>query len=315
MRFLISSNIKSNRALYTTVVLFLLSSVLFWFLSWLFYHYKFGLTYDAMFTYFFTDKEFPEKLPLSQLLEDIHIQLFIHLTYLLVVVSLFLHKHTRERFRIALVLIAFLSALGDTLLSLGVYFLSAFLIYVKILSFLLFQLSVGVMLFLSLKLFLSNEKEETPGRGLLYSIVFVFVSATVLFTLLNFFLFISKMGFSPLSVAQYYAGNPQEFVRPKSLEGMLTVMVPHTIAMVIYLFTLIHFAFFTNIKRKTLLSSITLLLALLDNFSGLMIRFGDSGFAYVKLLSFSGLSFLMLYLSVAVGVSILRHRAKSVIVL
>ena len=315
MRFFISSNIKSNTPLHVTVVFFLLSALLFWFLSWLFYHYKFGLTYDAMFVYFFTDKEFPEKLPLSQLLEDIHIQLFIQITYLLVVVSIFLHKHTAERLRTALVIVAFLSALGDILLSLGVYFLSPLLIYPKILFFVLFQLSVGIMLLLSLKLFLSREKEKAPDRGLLYSVVFIFAFATVILTLLNFFLFVSKMGFSPISVAQYYEGNPQAFVRPKSLEGMLLVMVPHTIAMTLYLFTLIHFAFFTNLSKKTLLSFLVLSFALLDNFSGLMIRYVDGSLAYLKLLSFSGLSLMMLYLSLAVIVSILKHRAKSVVVL
>ncbi|NPA41896.1 MAG: hypothetical protein GXO18_06445 [Aquificae bacterium] len=315
MRFFISSNIKNNKPLYITVVFFLLSALLFWFISWLFYHYKFGLTYQKAFAYFFTDPEFPEKLPLGQLLEDIHIQLFLQITYILVLASIFLHKCIREKVKIFLIAISFTTLFADITLSFAVYYLSPLFIYPKILSFILFQLSTGAMIALSLKLYLSKEKEEPPERTILYALVFIFVSSSVLFAVLNFFLFLVKLGMTPDGVAQYYLGNPQKFIRPKTLEGMLSVISPHIIAMSIYLFTLVHFAFFTNIKRKTILSLLTLSFALLDNFGGLLIRYVDQSFAYIKLLSFLGLTTLMIYLSVAVAISIIRHRAKGIVLL
>ncbi len=315
MRFFISSNIKNNRPLYITVVFFLLSLLLFWSISWLFYHYKFGLTYENMFIYFFTDLQFPEKLPLGQLLEDIHIQFFLQITYLLVVVSLFLHKCTRYSLKVFLVSLSFSSAFVDILLSFAVYFLSPLFIYSKIFSFILFQVSVGAMIFMSLKLYLSKEKEEPPERTILYALVFIFAVSTILFSFLNFFLFLAKLGLSPSSIADYYAGNPEKFIRPKSLEGLLLVTVPHTLAMAVYLFTLIHFAFFTNVKRKVTLSITTLSFAIVDNFAGLFVRYFGELFAYIKLISFAGLSLSMIFLSLTVSASIVRHRAKGTVIL
>ncbi|EDP74777.1 hypothetical protein [Hydrogenivirga sp. 128-5-R1-1] len=315
MRFFISSNIKNNAPLYITVVFFLLSSLLYWVLSWLLYHFKFGLTYEKMYTYFFTDVKFPERLPLGQLYEDIHIQLFLHVTFILVLSSIFIHKCIRDRVKYTLILISFLSGVLELLSGLLVYYLSPAFIYVKLMLFYAFQISTGAMLLLALKLYLSKEKEEPPERSVLYSLVFIFSLSTLLFTFVNFFLFVNKIGITPGSVAEYYLGSPEKFLRPKTLSGLLSVVTPHLITMGIYLFTLVHFVFFTSAKRKIMLSSLTMTLALLDNFGGVFIRFLDPSFAYLKLLSFLGLSFMMVYLPTLIMVSILKHRAKTIILL
>jgi len=294
-------------------VVFLLSSLGYWVINWFFYAYKFGITYDAMFRYFFTDPEFPEKIPLAQLLEDMHVQFFLYVTFLLVLSSLFLHKCVRDALKYVLVSLSFLSAAGDILAGPLVYFLGPAFIYLKIAMFLLFQASSGVMLFLTLKLYLTKEKEEPPERSILYSLVLVFAVFTILFALLNLVLFVSKIGFSPESVAGYYAGDPQRFIRPKSLEGLLDVATPHTISMSVYLFALVHFAFFTNLKRKVLISVITLISGLADNFSPFLIRFVSPEFSYLKILSFTALTISMVLISAAVIVSILRHRAKTIL--
>ncbi len=187
MRFFISSNIKGNRPLYVTVLLFLFSSLLYWTSSWFFYGAKFGLTYDSMFTYFFTDPSYPERLPLSQLLEDMHVQMFLYVTFILVLSSIFMHKCMRDRVKFLLISLSFLSGVGDILSGLGVYFLGPFFIYLKLLFFFVFQISSGAMLALTLKLYITGEKEEPPERSILYSLVFIFALLTVLFTALNFF--------------------------------------------------------------------------------------------------------------------------------
>lgn len=315
MRFLISSNIKANKPLFVTVVLFLLISLVFWIASWLYYHAKFGLTYSRMQIYFFTDPRFPEKLPLSQLLEDIHINLFINLIFLLVVASIFLHKCVRDSFKYTLISLSFLFGLLDPVSGFAVYFLGETFIYLKIFSFVVYQISIGMMLLLSLKLYLTKEKEEPPERSILYAVVFVFSVSSVLFALINFFLFFEKLGFSPLSVAGFYAGDPQRFIRPKSFEGILEVAFPHLVAMGIYLFALVHFAFFTNVKRKTLLSIVALASAFADIVSGFLIRFVHPSFSYLKLISFLSLNLSIIYLSLVIAISILKHRAKAIVVL
>ncbi len=315
MRFFISSNIKGNRPLYVTVLLFLFSSLLYWTSSWFFYGAKFGLTYDSMFTYFFTDPSYPERLPLSQLLEDMHVQMFLYVTFILVLSSIFMHKCMRDRVKFLLISLSFLSGVGDILSGLGVYFLGPFFIYLKLLFFFVFQISSGVMLALTLKLYITGEKEKPPERSILYSLVFIFALLTVLFTALNFFLFTYKVGLTPEAVADYYRGNPAHFTRPKSVEGLMEVFTPHTVAMGVYLFGLVHFSFFTNIRRKVLLSALTLSFAMLDNVSPFFVRFVSPHFSYVKLLSVAGLTLCMLYISFVVMVSILRHRAKSILLL
>ncbi len=315
MRFFISSNIKSNAPLYVTVVLFLISCQIYWIINWFFYAAKFGITYEGMFSYFFTDPQFPEKIPIAQLLEDMHIQFFIYITFLLVLSSLFLHKCVRETLKYTLVGLSFLSATGDVLSGFAVYFLGPAFIYLKVFMFLSFQVFTGAMLFLTLKLYLTKEREEPPERSLLYSLVFAFILSTLLFAVFNFFLFISKLGFTPESVASYYAGNPQKFIRPKSLEGILEVVSPHTVSMGVYLFALVHFAFFTNVRRKVLLSAVTLLSGLADNFSPLLIRFVSPEFSYLKLISFLLLTASMVYISLVVGISIIRHRAKAILLI
>ncbi len=104
-------------------------------------------------------------------------------------------------------------------------------------------------------------------------------------------------------------------MRPKSLEGLLEVIGPHTVAMAVYLFALIHFTFFTNLKRKALWSCLTLTSALTDNLSGLLIRYVSGDFAYLKILSFLALQVSMTYLSLVILVSLIKHRAKAIVLL
>ena len=315
MRFFISSNIKSNPPLYITVVIFLLSSVVYWVTTWIVYNAKYGLTYDRMFRYFFTDPLYPERIPLSQLLEDMHVNFFLFIMFLIVLASIFIHKCMKDSLKYTLILLSFVSGLVEFLSSLAVYYVSPAFIYLKIFSFLSFQVSTGTMILLALKLYLTREKEEPPERSLLYAIVFIFTSTVSLFVVLNFFLFVTKIGLTPDQVARYYLGDPAIFMRPKSLEGILEVLTPHTVAMALYLFALIHFAFFTNLRNRVAWSVVTLVSALVDNTSGLMIKYVGAHFAYIKLGSFLVLQLAMIYLSVAIIVSLLRHRAKAIVLL
>ncbi len=315
MRFFISPSIKRNPPLHVAVVLFLISGAVFWAVSWFLYGAKYGLTYERMFTYFFTDPMYPERIPLSQVLEDMHVNFFIFIMFLLVLSSIFLHKSTGEKVKYTLIAGSFLSGISEFFSSLLIYFLSPLFIYLKIASFVTFQLLTGVMLFLSLKLYATKEKEAPPERTILYAVVFMFTSSVFIFVVVNFFLFLMKLGITPESVAKYYLGDPSAFMKPKSLEGILEVLVPHTAAMLLYLFTLIHFSFFTNLRRKVLWSVIAVSSAVLDNFSGLMIRYLGPELSYLKIASFLVLESSMVYLSAVVLVSLIRHRAKAIVLL
>ena len=308
MRFFVSPNIKSNPPLYFTVVLFLLSSLLYWIINWFFYAVKFGIDYRSMYAYFFIDPKFPERIPFSQLLEDLHIQFFLHIMFLIVLSSLFLQGGVRGILRYILPAGSFLSATVDVLLSLAVYFLSPAFIYPKILTFLIFQASSGLMLFLTLKSYLGKGREGSPDRSLLYSIVLMFAVSSLIFALINLLLFLSKMGLTPESIAVYYIGDPGRFIKSRSLEGIVGVVTPHTIGMGVYLTVLVHFSFFTGMRRQPFLSLLTLPSGIGNNLSPLLIRFLGPEFSYLKLLSFLLLTASMVFLSTVVGVWALKRR-------
>jgi len=173
VRFLITSSIKNNPPLRVLVVLFLIGSLLYWVAGWFFYHYKFGLTYEKMFVYFFT-------------------------------------PHTVSASRCV-------SRRGGG----SVYLLGAPLIYLRILLFILFQIGTGFMILYSLRVYLTGKRETAPEKSLLYAVVLFFALSTILFTLVSFFLFAVKVGLTPQSVSEYYLGNPQKFMKPKSLSLLL----------------------------------------------------------------------------------------------
>ncbi len=315
MRFFISSNIKSNAPLYITVILFLFFTLAFWVSGWFYFNFKFGLTYDRMFTYFFTDPEYPEPMSLAQLLEDIHVQTFLYSLFLLALSSIFIHKCIRDRLKYLLILSSFGFGLVEILSGLFIYFISPLFIYLKIFSFVLFQISTGVMLAFALKLYLTKEKEEPPERGILFTLVFLFSGTVLLFATFSFFLFIVKLGYTPSQIADYYLGNPELFIRKKTVQGLIEVFTLHLPSMAVYLFTVAHFAFFTNLKRKIQWSLFLFACAFVDNLSGLMTLWAGYYAVYVKILSFLGLTAGLYYLSVIAMVSILKHRARPIVVL
>lgn len=315
MRFLITSSIKNNPPLRVLVVLFLIGSLLYWVAGWFFYHYKFGLTYEKMFVYFFADPSFPELLPPAQLLEDIHVQLFMTIVFLTVLTPVFLHGNRSGRLTRFLLPAVFLGGVGEAVASVGVYLLGAPLIYLRILLFILFQIGTGFMILYSLRVYLTGKRETAPEKSLLYAVVLFFALSTILFTLVSFFLFAVKVGLTPQSVSEYYLGNPQKFMKPKSLSLLLEAVAPHLLAMSLYVFALVHLAFFTNLRRRILWSVLLFSCALIENLSTLLIRFLWEGFSYLKIASFLGLCAGMLYLSLVLILSLLRHRAGEPVVL
>ena len=312
MRFIISSNIKANKHLYMAVIFLVIALFLFWVSSWILFYLKTSFSYEGVFSLYLTDPEFPEPVPTAQVIEEVHIQLFLFLFYFITLTSLFLRKCTKSWIKISLPMVFFFSGIADIFLPLAIVLWGEAFVYPKIVAFFIAQISSGIMLFMTLKLYLSKEeKEEPPNRGLLYSLVFLFAVGTLLFVVMNTVLFSIKVGFSPSQIAGYYAGDPERFIRPKTLLGMMEVIYPHTLAMSVYLFTLLHFAFFTNLRRKSLWTALAFLSALLDNFSGLGIRFLSTNLSYLKLVSFFALNFIMFFVSLWVVYAFLKHRAKS----
>lgn len=131
-----------------------------------------------------------------------------------------------------------------------------------------------------------------------------------LFTLLLFFalslitlqltsgiwLFIEKFGLTPSEVYLYFIGDEENFIMPKSTEGLLETAVPHFIAISTTIFVYAHFLLFTDViskEKKSLLIFSLFFTAGIDIFSPFGMLYGYEIFAWTKVLAFWSFEFLM----------------------
>ena len=106
--------------------------------------------------------------------------------------------------------------------------------------------------------------------------------------LTNALLYFQKMGLSPASVVEYYLGNEERFLSPRSYQGLLEVSHFHLFAMGMLLLVLTHLMLFVPVssRAKALLIVVPFLAAAADEASGWLVRFVHPGFASAKVASF-----------------------------
>jgi hypothetical protein len=85
---------------------------------------------------------------------------------------------------------------------------------------------------------------EWTRNRLLKVIVSCFLAYTFILWVTNAGMYFSKMSLRPSSVVQYYLGDEQRFLEPRTLAGMLEVLHFHSFAMGILLLTLTHLLLF-----------------------------------------------------------------------
>lgn len=127
----------------------------------------------------------------------------------------------------------------------------------------------------------------------LMSVALVLISLQLLS---GVWLFIEKFGLIPSEVILYFLGDEENFIMPKSMEGLLETAVPHFLAISTTIFVYAHFLLFTNIisqNKKYLLIISLFITAILDIFSPLGIIYGFEFFAWIKILAFWSFELLM----------------------
>lgn len=105
-----------------------------------------------------------------------------------------------------------------------------------------------------------------------------FSALVILQTLLGMLLFYHTIGFSPEAINHYYA--------PKSMHGLLEVLLPHTLFIAIALMAITHFlSFIQTISENTkrIATHALFLLFILDQSSVLLITSGFEIFSFIKL--------------------------------
>jgi len=295
MRFFIFAKLKENKPLYYMVIFFLFLSLIFWLSSWLYFYSKYGFSYETLYKNFFQDPEFPERISLAQLSEDLHIHTLLNALYLLTIFALFILTSLPSSVKAFVLLLSFLSCVSYLYSDLLILYLSPAFAYLKLFSFIGFQLiNLFVLLYTLLSLLTSRENKYTDV-SLLKLVVFFFSLLLIGFFFVNLLAFYSKMGFSLGSIKEYFLGNPEKFVKAKTFEGMFKVFYPHLISMAVFFVTVGHFLIIAGSSLSIPLGVGLFLFSFLDNLSGFLIRFLHPDFALLKLLSFVVLQGIILY--------------------
>lgn len=144
-------------------------------------------------------------------------------------------------------------------------------------------------------------------------LLFLALTLISLQLLSGIWLFIEKFGLIPSQVYLYFAGDAENFIMPKSFEGLLETAVPHFLAISTTIFVYAHFLLFTDEvsqEKKFLLILALFLTAAIDIFSPFGMLYGYQIFAWTKVLAFWSFEFLMaLLLYILFSLSLKSHKA------
>jgi len=150
---------------------------------------------------------------------------------------------------------------------------------------------------------------EWTRNRLLKAIVACFLAYTAILWVTNIGLYFSKMSLYPSSVVDYFRGNEERFLEPRSLIGLLEQLHFHSFAMGILLLTLTHLLLFVPVSMRVKAFGICGAFAsgILGELSGWAVRYLSPGFAYLKIASFVALQGVVLWLMVVVARALWRE--------
>ncbi len=132
---------------------------------------------------------------------------------------------------------------------------------------------------------------EWSRNRLLQMIVVLYSVYVALLWVTNLLLYFQKMTLAPSSVVAYYLGNPEQYLSPRSYQGLLEVSHFHLFAMGMLLLVLTHLVLFCPFKTWLKITLITtpFVAALVDEGSGWLVRFVSPDFAILKVAGFLAL--------------------------
>jgi hypothetical protein len=144
---------------------------------------------------------------------------------------------------------------------------------------------------------------EWNRNRLLQTIVLLYALYVGALWVTNGLLYFSKMGLTPSSVIEYYLGNEERFLSPRSYQGLLEVSHFHLFAMGMLLLVLTHLMLFVPLgdRAKAWLIAVPFLAAGLDEGAGWAVRYLHPGFAWAKI---AGFLLLQGSLATLIGVSV-----------
>ncbi len=160
-----------------------------------------------------------------------------------------------------------------------------------------------------MRYFVTGEQQR---KSLLNTVVLMFLGYIVLLWLSNGLMYFHHMTLMPDSVISYYLGSEENFIPPRSYQGMLEVSHFHLFAMGMLIVTLTHLMLMTDVpvRLKIWLNSLIYISALADEAGGWLVRFVNPNFAYFKIAAFIVLEFSLAALLVMIILSLIRARTQ-----
>ncbi len=289
MKFFWTGNFKSSKPIQIAISFFIFFIFLFWVGNFIYFGLKFGYSVEKIEYYFFGERDFPVEISPSQIAEEVHVNLFVFSLLFLCISAILAYNSFTEKMKIYFIIVYAVSGLLYVVSDYLVLYLGRKFAFLKLVLFFVFQIMILISVLVGLK------RGSKNGFGkILAIIIFLFAIFNLGFVFFNFVLFANKIGFGISNVAEYYLGNPQKFMKPKSLLGLIEVSYFHFLPMALYLITLSHFIFLVSSKFNVMLTILLFSSALIDNVSGILIVLFGASFAFVKFIFFFVLQILLL---------------------
>jgi len=148
---------------------------------------------------------------------------------------------------------------------------------------------------------------EWTRNSLLKVIVWCFLAYTAILWTTNLGMYFAKMSLDPRSVVDYFRGNEDKFLQPRSFYGLLETLHFHSFAMGILLLTLTHLMLFVPLSMRVKAWGIAaaFVSGIAGELSGWGVRFVHPAFAYAKVFFFLSLQGVVLWLMILVARALL----------
>ena len=166
MKFLVNGDFN-NKLLRIILGFALMYILLLWVTNILLYIEKIGFTYNSVVGYYLgSEEEFKNPISYRGLLEVTHVHLFVFAFAFLLLNHLTVFSNIPRYLKLFLILTSFISGFLDMGLGWLIRFVSPWYAYPKIWSFIIFQLSMLILLissFFALSIYRKGEEEKKDG--------------------------------------------------------------------------------------------------------------------------------------------------------
>lgn len=150
MKFLLNGGFNNNRLLQIILVFTLIYITILWVTNMLLYVEKIGFTYTSVVDYYLgSEEEFKNPISYRGLLEVTHFHLFVFAMALLLMNHLTVFTNLPYFLKLSLIILSFLSGFGDMGAGWLIRFVSPSFAYLKIGSFIVFQITFLILIFFS----------------------------------------------------------------------------------------------------------------------------------------------------------------------